>query len=292
LNTGSAQSRVHKRAYYDLKAYQLATPAGSPTLTVETVAEALGSPSGFIMKDANYVRYHVEMSTRGVLSITPSYTMPAEDLVNPIFHVNDTAYHLTLGKVDTWTDISNSRKNAVQYNPVNQPTFVPSALNGHGIFRFAGGGQFMDLDNLVIGGNLTVFVVAANTRTTLDTSVDTLISSASSGGVQGGLALATYNFYGDPSTRKFSADFTGGGTPTIRVTGSTSPLTLTKDVFKVLTFQCTNVTARNFSKIGLYNDGALNGSNDIAEIIIYQGILGTSARGAVESGLITKYGIT
>jgi hypothetical protein len=293
LPTGSAQSRVHKRAYYDIQAYQLATPVNSRNLSVETVAQALGSPGGFTMRDTNYVAYQVQVSTRGVFTITPQFVLPPEDLTHPIFQVNDTAVHLTVGKVDTWTDISNSRRNAIQYNPANQPAFITGALNGHGILRFAGSGQFMDLGNLIVGGNLSIFIVAANKRTgDLTNHIDTLISNVPSGGVVAGVALDTFNYYGNPSQRQFTGDFSGGSNKQLWVNGSQASMDLTVDTFYVFSAQYTGVQAHNFMQIGLYTDGVLNGCNDIAEIIIYQGLLGTSARQAVENSLKTKYGIT
>lgn len=300
LNTGSAQPRVKKQTYLQLQQYQLATPLYSPTLTVETVSSALANPGGFIMRDANYVNYQVQVTNFGILAITPLYVLYSDSATTPILrldaaHVVTTTYagHTV---VDTWQDQSGNSKNATQYNNSNKPWIV-AGPGGYNALRFNGSGQFMELFNLPYGNNVTIFIVAANQRTNLGNGVDTLISNVPAGGVVGGVALNTYSQYSPtPTQRAFAAD--GGGsydnynpsTQTLLVDGTTT-LTLSLGVFKVLTYQGANINAHNYTRLGLYTDGQLNGINDISEVIIYQGAMTNTQRSAVESSLMTKYGI-
>lgn len=294
LATGSAQQRVKKQAYTQLQQYQLATNTDQYITDNQLTAAMLANPGGFFMRDINYVTYQVSMTSQGAMSIIPHYVLPATDTANAIYHYDASNVVMGTGSlVTTMTDYGTARKNAIQFNAANQPTLVTAALNGYPILRFGGAGQFMDINNAVLGGDLTIFVVAANQRATLATvNIDTILSSAPSGGVVGGAALATYNFYGNTTQRLFSADYTGGPAPTLWVNTATSPMTLTQGAFKVLTMKATGVTPHNFWRLGLYTDGQLNGQNDIAEIMIFQGLLSNIVILSRQLSLMSKYAIS
>jgi hypothetical protein len=251
------------------------------------------------MKDENYVQYQVQINANTAqLQITPMYNSPPENTTTPILQLNDSKYTASGGLLVTWTDVSGTSyrwpvggsTTAFQYNPVNQPTVLTNNLNGHAVMRFGGAGQFLSLSNFVMGGNLTIFIVAANQRATIGTqNIDTLLSNVPSGGTVAGVAINTYNYYGSPATRQLGADYSGANTPTLQVDGS-STLTLSQGVFKVLTYQITAVQAHNFAYVGMYTDGQWGGQNDIAEIIVYQGLLSSGQISTVQASLQSKYG--
>lgn len=294
LNPGSGQQRVKKATYTALQAYHAASPKeNSLNDGVASATLVTSKPGGFPMRDGANNLYWINV---GVSNGTPSllisayYVLSPESTVNPIWHV-DAANVVTANAplVDTWNDTSGYNHGAVQYNTSNRPTLISSAVNSLPALRFSGSGQFMDVNNFITGGNVTMFIVAANQHVTLsNSSIDTLVSTMKSGGTAGGIACATFNGYGNATQRQFSADYTGGGASSLWVNGSTT-LLLTLGGWNVLTYQASSVTARNFFRIGLYADGTNNGINDIAEIIMYQGILTTTARQAIEASLKAKY---
>ena len=226
------------------------------------------------------------------IQIAPKYILYPESYAVPILHFDAAnTVTATAGLVDTWNDSSGYNRNAVQYSTVNRPTLLTAAVNGLKAVRFNGIGQFMTLSNFITGGNITVFIVAANQRASLNgSSIDTLVSTMPSGGVAGGIGLSTFNGYASTTQRQFSADYSGG-TNNIWVNGSQASPNLVQSVYAVLTYQGTGVNARNQMYFGLYPDGNLPGTNDVAEIYIYQGILPAATRASMESSLKTKYAI-
>jgi hypothetical protein len=302
LNTGSAQSRVKKQTYFALQNYYLSTPADHHISTLEFIHDVVSQPGGFMMKDDFAVDYRVKMSTRGILTVVPIYVLQADSATTPILKLDGAHVKTTVvgadTLVDTWVDQSLSRKNPIQYNPSNKPKIITGA-NGLPALRFAGTGQFMDLENFPYGNNVSVFVVAANQRTTIGSgdALDTILSGAKSGGKDGGVVMLSYNSFASTTTRALSSDYAGSYDTTnaavvnLYVNGSTT-LTLSLGTYAVMSYIGTNVTAKNFTRFGMFTDAQWNGQNDIAEVQIYQGAMTNTQRIAVENSLKSKYAIT
>ncbi len=309
---GSAAPRTKTLAYYAIQAYrQQLVQSGSINQVNALIVNAVGREDGLILRDTAGNRYRATVNPRylsasdtGAVRITPWYPFHAESAASPILLLDGTGMTSVSSLVTDWRDSSGVLSGNLQNHPSfsqgnasNQPAFNAAALNGLNTLSIAGTGQFMEMNNFPLGNNVTVFVVAANQRTTLTGGnfVDVILSTRPSGQFRSGLALSSYNSFFGTSARYFQADTLGSaGTATLYVNGSTAVgAALTKGTFYVMAASVTLLPPFSYLRLGQYTDFGTpyNGKNDIAEIRVYQGAMNSTQVGTVTTALRAKYSI-
>ncbi len=195
---------------------------------------------------------------------------------------------------------------------IYRPTFVTNRVNGKPVVRFTGNGGVTKNQPLMTvpvttGSNLTACVVFANRTPGTpplpappEGRVDVLMGSKVDW-PQRGFAVSTYNSYASTATRAIYREIgdpnTPGsdGTPTIRKNGVTGDINLDFDTFVVMTFLLDGVTNTGGSgqslAIGGFRDSVRCGSNDIAEILLYNRLLTSAEQLQVEAYLSQRYNL-
>lgn len=194
--------------------------------------------------------------------------------------------------VTTWEDSSANGYDATQATGANKPTYQTDELNGKPVLRFDGTDDWMETAAFSGGelANTTIFVVA---KKTADGSIaqalyDGLISGKRNAQVNIGSHDWTIQSGGssitgsdsDASWHVFTATFQGSGNDSFYVDGR----------FDV--GGDTGGNALSGLTIGSRHDQALPFGGDIAEILVYDGVLSTVQQEDVEVYLSLKYGIT
>ncbi len=195
---------------------------------------------------------------------------------------------------------------------IYRPTFVTNRVNGKPVVRFTGNGGVTKNQPLMTvpvatGSTLTACVVFANRTPGTpplpappEGRVDVLMGSKVDW-PQRGFAVSTYNSYASTATRAIYREIgdpnTPGsdGTPTIRKNGVTGDINLDFDTFVVMTFLLDGVTNTGGSgqslAIGGFRDSVRCGSNDIAEILLYNRLLTSAEQLQVEAYLSQRYNL-
>jgi hypothetical protein len=195
---------------------------------------------------------------------------------------------------------------------IYRPTFVTNRVNGKPVVRFTGNGGVTKNQPLMTvpvttGSNLTACVVFANRTPGTpplpnppEGRVDVLMGSKVDWPNKG-FAVSTYNSYASTATRAIYREIGdpnapgSDGTPTIRKNGVTGDINLDFDTFIVMTFLLDGVTNTGGSglslAIGGFRDSVRCGSNDIAEILLYDRLLTGAEQLQVEAYLSQRYNL-
>jgi hypothetical protein len=216
--------------------------------------------------------------------------------------------------IATWDDATGHGPSATQTAALQQPTFVPSALNGKPVVRFDGSSTSGEGDFMNIAGGpwartsadkLTMFVIAKDTRTS-GTDPRALIST------RGGSTGWVLTYEPNSLTQKYVhiGTFTGGNatnttkSDTLGTTNDFHLLQLRRDGLAVelghdgvwqsaVNFIGQNTSSLAVTQIG-NNDNSLTRffKGDVAEIIAFNGVVLTDAQSKqVESYLTQKYAL-
>ena len=190
--------------------------------------------------------------------------------------------------ITTWEDSSPNNNDATQGTAANKPIYKVSILNGKPVVRFDGSNDYMQTP--VFTPNLaasTIFVVgkvngvAAQqffTDGTTGTTRNIIFINTSSFAIHSGTTLL--DGAADTSFHIFSALFTASASSK-----------LFKDGTLVISGN-SGTQALNQLRIGIDTAGGNPLAGDIAELIVYRGILTDTERKRIESYLSAKYGIT
>ncbi len=189
--------------------------------------------------------------------------------------------------VATWSN-EGSDGDFTQSTTNYKPTFVTNQVNSLPVVRFDGSDDFMD-GSVTTGGDVTVFAVAANKRSTID-GVDVLVSSANAGGGSGFTAI-TSNQWISNTQRQMLAE--GSGISSIlKKNNSTTPITLAKDEFALMEYEFSSVGSRSTMRLSKFTDDTFKGQHDIAELLVFNAKLSVSQKQIVIDYLKTKYGLS
>jgi hypothetical protein len=206
--------------------------------------------------------------------------------------------------VDNWPAAPGTTVNATS-SGIYRPVFRTNVINNKPVVRFTGNGgstqdQPLMVANIATGSNITAFAVFANTRLGSpplpDNTVDLLMATKNDYPASG-FGISSYNSYVTRNNRAIHAEGGTGvnGTATITKNRSTN-LVLNPNEFVIMTFKLQGVINSPGSGsplvIGALRDSLRGGSNDIAEILIYDRILTNSEVIQVENYLSQKYAIT
>lgn len=189
--------------------------------------------------------------------------------------------------VTTWTN-SGDGADFTQSDVNYKPTYKTNVINSLPVVRFDGSNDFLDA-SIATSTEVTVFAVAANTRTTLNT-VDVLVSSADAGGGSG-FAVITSNQWTSNTQRQLLSEGSGISV-TRKKNNATSPLTLDKDEFSLITYELSSVGSRSSLRLGQFTNGNFTGQHDLAEILVFDAQLSTAEKEAVLVYLSEKYDIS
>lgn len=204
--------------------------------------------------------------------------------------------------VGNWPAASGTSVNATSTGTF-RPTLVTNAVNSLPAVRFAGNGgsskdQPLMVANITTGANVTAFAVIANTRQGAPplpgNTVDVLMGTKNDFPATG-FGISTYNSFASVDGRAIRAEGGQGNNGTATVTKNRSGNTgLEANEFALMTFKLAGVSNSGGSgsplSIGALRDSVRGGSNDIAEIIIYDRILNSTETIQVENYLASKYG--
>jgi len=204
------------------------------------------------------------------------------------------------GAVARWEDKSGNARHTTQSTGGNRPLRKTAIQNGLGVLRFDGSNDFVTCS---IGSirNCTVFVVLANKNQSIDSGeIDNIFAFGpfTNPPNNRGFALNSSNIFGSNTQRQLYDESLPTGSQTTRKNGNTSPVTLSLSEFCVASTVASGVSAdlgSTFSVCRVWFQSDLNvyyGQNDIGEIIVYNSALSDADRSAVESHLMTKWGIS
>ncbi|PIO47238.1 MAG: hypothetical protein CMR00_11400 [[Chlorobium] sp. 445] len=212
--------------------------------------------------------------------------------------------------VSLWQDASGNAHHATSSGTA-RPMFLQNQLNGRPVVRFSGTTGFSNTGTamniaLQTGSAVTAIVVAANRRSLLvREAVDVLLASKTSGDPNQftGFGLSTYNGFVSTTAREITAEAPGqGATVRLRKNGRNAPLMLSQNEFAVITYLGAGIANRGTvngqeagSRVRLGSFVAeaqgLYGTNDIAEILLYDRALSQSEVIDIENYLGQKYNI-
>ncbi|MFQ3598401.1 MAG: T9SS type A sorting domain-containing protein [Chloroherpetonaceae bacterium] len=206
--------------------------------------------------------------------------------------------------VGNWPAASGTSVNATSTGSF-RPTLVTNAVNSLPVVRFSGNGgtskdQPLMVANITTGANVTAFAVLANTRQGTPplpgNTVDVLMGTKNDFPTTG-FGISTYNSFASVDGRAIRAEGGQGNNGTATITKNRSTNTnLEANEFAIMTFKLAGVSNSGGSGsplvIGALRDSVRGGSNDIAEIIIYDRILNSTETIQVENYLASKYGFT
>ncbi|MBU0474180.1 MAG: T9SS type A sorting domain-containing protein [Bacteroidetes bacterium] len=199
--------------------------------------------------------------------------------------------------VSTWGDVSGFDNDAIQTNGANQPMWVDNQINGNPIIRFNGTTSKMNLPtSTTLGIQNNAYEMFFVAKSSLG-DVQFLIAGSSLeqyeyhlNGAAGARFIPTTSVYldkasdgnySDGNTHVFSAraSSTGGAVRVDGIDGGTSS---------------SNILSSNSGNLllGIRSDGSYYLNGDIAEVILYNAVLSTEDRNAVEQYLADRYNIT
>lgn len=192
-----------------------------------------------------------------------------------------------------WPDSSGSGLTALG-TIGNQPTYIENAGSNYPAVRFDGVGQYLELSDLSLGSEVSVFIVFANKRTNLQANArETLVAWPINGGnysLASSGATASVPDYPLLDAQASGATVLGtwvNGHATSASTGDYFP-----DRFYVASAKYSDLDIVNTMLIGASAaNGAQAGQNDIREILIYDRALTESERHAVHAYLGAKHDI-
>ena len=210
-------------------------------------------------------------------------------------------------QVSLWPDQSANGFNGAQTNSTNQPVLVTGAINGFPAIKFTpgGSGQFLQFPSgFDFTTGLSLFVVLNPTTMAANASI-----------------LDFRNYSGGVSTDEFGLSELGtsGGAIFYAYSGSTASSGSFATALTAGSFQLLEAIYDGVSSVSVYKNGTLigtqgslqtlanvtrnnnfigqtgNGANyftgEIAEILIFNTNLGSAARAAVESYILSKYAV-
>ena len=209
----------------------------------------------------------------------------------------DKGIHLTGSTVYQWDDQSGNGYNATQATLINQPLFVPNAINDKPILRFDGANRFLLISNSAVPiDKHTIFIVFKTYNTSSQSIFGIWYSKPGWNFV---LSSGVYTYIIDKS----SAYITGTA-PTI---GANNLFSLTFDGSNVKSYNSGSLIQNDSSiyssvysntsdalAIGIATNGVSTAdpfNGDIAEIVIYNTALSDAERITVENYLKNKYAL-
>ncbi len=206
--------------------------------------------------------------------------------------------------VDTWPAAPGTTVNATSTG-IYRPVFRTNVINNKPVVRFTGNGgttkdQPLMVANITTGSTVTAFAVFANTRLGTpplpDNTVDLLMATKNDFPASG-FGISSYNSFVTRDNRAIHAEGGTGTNGTATITKNrVNNLVLNPNEFVIMTFKLQGVVNSPGSGsplvIGALRDSLRGGSNDIAEILIYDRILTNSEVVQVENYLSQKYAIT
>lgn len=193
--------------------------------------------------------------------------------------------------VSTWQN-NGSGADFTQGSTSLQPSYVTNQVNSKPVVRFDGVDDYMQISlhtgSDSFNGEVTVFSVAANKRTSLSGKVDVLVASNTAGSGNG-FAAITANGWNDPA-RNMAAE--GNSIQSVlKRNGDSTSILLNKDEFNVLEYEISNLASSETLRLGKFTDNTFNGQNDIAELLIFNSKLSTAQKKIVYEYLSDKYAI-
>ena len=212
------------------------------------------------------------------------------------------------GSVSTWSDSSGSGNgDATQTNGSNQPTIVSNAVNGLPALNFNGSSQYLQFPSPSFAqvGRSAVFIVTKPTSIINNARLFETANGAAqdniymSEGTPNSLNLYEYNGTTSQHLTATSA-VTSGQYQLLETNASTiypgyATTLYTNGVAKgSMNYLSPTQVARTGNYIGIdySRTASLSFNGQIAEILFYQGPVSTSQQTAIESYLMTKYGIS
>jgi hypothetical protein len=216
--------------------------------------------------------------------------------LNPALWLSDTGSNAA-----TWEDLSGNGRNATQSTGANQPSIVSNIINGRQIRRFDGVNDRMIIANMPLPTYISVFVVAQTPDSTNNKFF--MEHGANAGTTNGfwfaGKNIGAWSVYRDEAFHNgnntagnwFGQNwgigyFSYDGTSDLRLNGSPATNPAGSGTAR------SNSTVTTTLNIGSRNQTTLFLRADVAEILIFEGVLTTSQRKSVENYLSKKYAIT
>ncbi|MDX2128166.1 MAG: family 16 glycosylhydrolase [Chloroherpetonaceae bacterium] len=214
--------------------------------------------------------------------------------------------------VSLWPDLSGGNRNATSTGSF-KPIYVTNQVNGKPAVRFQGTSGFSSSGSamtvpMLSGSNISAFVVVANRRAPLvQQAVDVILASKTSGDPNQftGFGFSTYNGFASTASRTLIAEASGNGsTVRLRRNGQNAPnINLNQNQFVVAAYIGSGIinqgvvngqTAGTQVRLGSFvgETQGLYGTNDIAEVLLYNRTLNSVETVAVEKYLSEKYNIT
>lgn len=176
--------------------------------------------------------------------------------------------------VATWTDSSGNGNNATQGTSGNRPTLQTNELNALPVVRFDGSDDFL-VTSYTPPGTHTLFVVYVRT------------SGSFVGNTTGdGPLFRNINYWTNVNNSSITLTTSIGSGPNFLAASAGSVHLHGVDI---TSFGTNNSASGSAISVGVSLDGSYNG--DIAELVYYNSVLGTTDRQSVESYLAAKYGL-
>lgn len=200
-----------------------------------------------------------------------------------------------------WDDISGNGRHATQSTGANQPAIVTNVINGKQVRRFDGVNDRMIIANMPLPTYISVFVVAqtpdsANSKFFMEHGAN---AGAADGFFFIGKNIPAWLFYRNGASHGglnsggnwFGENWGIGflsydGASNLRLNGSPASNPAGTGTARA------NSTVTATLNIGSRNQSSLFLRADVAEILIYQGVLTESERRSVEQYFSRKYAIT
>ncbi len=235
--------------------------------------------------------------TTGTLSVT--YTVTSISNLEAWFKADAGVTYNGSDEVSDWQDFSTNSNDATQSSTTLKPLFVASAINGQPAVRFDGSNDKMETGATIVNGTSarTIFIVATNISNTGTYNVlmdltDTVTTSGTN------YAITTEVAVRISGNRVFNEGIGVGETKVLTVTNAASTTSSGIEAYldgvqatqASVSSQTIN-TLSNPVRIGEAAFGASNCNCDIAEIVVYSSLLGTTDRQSVEAYLKNKYGL-
>jgi len=233
-----------------------------------------------------------------VATLSIGYTIQIPEA--PVLDTNGLILHLDAGVISDvadgaalsggWSDLSASALVASSPNP---PVYYADGGGGYPAVRFDGVNDYLQAD-VATGDEVSVFVVFAHQRATLQASYRDMLLTGASGGTN--LSLASSRSVATaPNLPSFNA-LTGNGLTFHTWVNGHSTEDVSGDLFKgryyVGSAVFTEVPADTALLIGTRGTGGINaGQNDIRELLVYNRALSEAERLSVQAYLAEKYKI-
>ncbi|MDA9120257.1 hypothetical protein N9J83_09005, partial [Opitutales bacterium] len=196
----------------------------------------------------------------------------------------------TNGSVSQWADKSGNGNHAVQENEARKPTFGSITLDGKTVINFDGSSDFLDSPNLSISQPYTFAIVAKTNNNS--TGRDFLFDQSGSGG---GRSIIAMDFNGKIQLWANSWGNTNFSTPfdffVLSAVFNSSDSSLSLNGNNVANLNPGTSSLNGGVRIGAHQNTADFLKGSIAEFLIFNENLNSSARASVEAYIAHKWGL-